>query len=372
MEQLRSNIALSMLKGIGPILAKNLVAYLGSSEAVFKEKALTLSKIPEIGKVLSEKIISQHDDAFKRADKEIEFIQKNNIKALFYADEEYPYRLRECEDSPIVLYVLGNADLSNTKMLSMVGTRKATDYGKNLCDNFVREIACLVPNSTIISGLAYGIDIAAHRAALKHQIPTIAVLAHGLDRIYPEFHRDTAKKIIEDGGALLTEYPSGTKMDRSYFVQRNRIVAGLSDAVVVVESAKKGGSLITTEAALAYNRDIFAFPGRVGDESSEGCNDLISHLKAGLITSAKDLARLMNWSIDEKKQKVVQPKLFDNLSLEQETIVSFLRKKKESVHIDEISLETNIPIYKMQHIVYQLNEKGILALKPGNMYQLNF
>jgi len=254
---LKYQIGITQIKGIGPNLAKMLIAYIGSPEAVFTEKRSLLEKIPGIGSIISEKIVSQRAEALHLAEKELAFVQKNKIRTFYFGDSSYPFRLKECTDAPVLLYGRGNLDLNNGKFIGIVGTRKATDAGKENCRKLIAGIAKNLPNAVIVSGLAYGVDICAHKSALDVELPTIGVLGHGLDRLYPHTHSETAKKMLEKGG-LLTEFPSGTNPDRPNFVQRNRIIAGLCDALVVIESSEKGGSLITAELANDYNRDVFA------------------------------------------------------------------------------------------------------------------
>ena len=265
--QLLYHIAITSIPNIGDITAKKLIAYCGSSEQVFCEKKSVLEKIPGIGGINASKIISHKTEALAIAEEELVFIKKNNIKPLFYLNDNYPKRLLHCEDGPVLLYSKGDVEYNNPKVVSIVGTRKATDYGKEFCDKIVEELAS--HNPLIVSGLAYGIDVCSHKAALKNNIPTVGVLAHGLDRLYPSQHSSIANKMLENGG-LLSDYKSRTNPDRENFPKRNRIVAGLSDLTIVIESSKKGGSLITAYLANDYNRDVFALPGRLNDSQSEG------------------------------------------------------------------------------------------------------
>ncbi|HDR51848.1 MAG TPA: DNA-protecting protein DprA, partial [Mariniphaga anaerophila] len=265
-------IAISMVPGIGGVLARNLVAYSGSAEQVFSESFKSLVKIPGIGEVNAKRIKS--DGVFQKAEKELEFIQKYKIDVRFYTDKNYPRRLKPCPDAPIVLYSKGNMNLDEQRIVSIVGTRNATDYGKTICEQLVQGFAERNHPVLVVSGLAYGIDIHAHKMALKYNVPTVGVVGHGLDKIYPSLHADTARKMLQSGG-LVSDFPSGTKIDPPNFIRRNRIIAGLADATIVVESAEKGGALITADIASSYNRDVFAFPGRVDETYSRGCNRLI-------------------------------------------------------------------------------------------------
>ena len=367
-ETLKYKIGITLIKGIGNSLAKNLIAYIGSVEGVFSEKQQNLAKIPGIGELLSREIVSQN--ILKRAEQEIEFINKNKIQVFYFTDRDYPFRLKECADSPIMIYSKGNCDLNNGKFVGIVGTRNATETGKENCKKLINDLRSVHPTINIVSGLAYGIDICSHKAALDSGMPTIGVIGHGLDRIYPAAHRPTAIKMIQNG-ALLTEYLSLTNPDKQNFVQRNRIIAGLSDAVVVVESGIRGGALITAEIANDYNRDVFAFPGRVTDEWSLGCNALIKNNKASLIESADDLLKIMNW---EKTDSIsianVQTTLFQDLSEEEQGIVSTLRQHPEGVQVNEMALKMVKPISKISSLLLELEFKGLVKCLPGGMYRI--
>lgn len=367
-DQLKYRIAITLIKGIGNSLAKNLIAYLGSEEAIFTEKQQSLAKIPGIGDVLSKEIVNQN--VLKRAEQEVEFILKNKIKTYYYTDKEYPFRLRECHDSPILIYARGNSNLNDGKFIGIVGTRNATEYGKDICKKLIFDLAQHQPNSIIVSGLAYGVDICAHKAALEADIPTIAVVGHGLDRIYPAVHRPVAAKMI-DKGLILTEYLSQTNPDRQNFVQRNRIIAGLCDATVVIESAIRGGALITAEIANDYNRDVFAFPGRVNDEWSAGCNALIKANKASLIESADDILRFMNWEKQtEKNQMNIQTSLFVDLTDEEQNIVTILRQFSDGLQLNELSIKLEKPVSKISSLLLEMEFKGIVKCLPGNLYKI--
>jgi len=357
-------IALSLIKGIGNIRAKNLIAYCGSAEAIFKEKKQNLLKIPEIGEYCTEFILNQ--EVIGRAEEELDFINKNNITPFFYLDDNYPKRLKHCDDSPIILYFKGKCDFNIQKVISIVGTRSATDYGKEFCNKFVKEIS--EHQLLIISGLAYGIDIAAHKEAINNNIPTVGVLGHGLDRVYPSVHTSFAQKMTENGG-LLTEFISNTKPDRENFPMRNRIIAGLSDAVIVVEAGETGGALITAEIANAYNRDVFAVPGRINDEYSKGCNKLIKINKAALIQSAKDLEYIMGWEINKDKPTSTQKQLFVELTTDEEKMVSIIKIKGET-SIDMLAIQSQMNMSKVSAIMLNLEFKGIVRCLPGKLYKL--
>jgi DNA processing protein len=367
-ENLKYKIGITLIKGIGNNLAKNLIAYVGSVEGVFHQKQSTLAKIPGIGETLSKEIVSQN--VLLRADEEIEFIQKNKILAYYYTDREYPFRLKECSDSPIMIFSKGNCNLNDGKFVGIVGTRNATETGKENCKKLIFDLASIQPNTIIVSGLAYGIDICAHKAALDAGLPTIGVVGHGLDRIYPAAHRPTAVKMMPKG-ALLTEYLSKTNPDRPNFVQRNRIIAGLCDALVIVESGARGGALITAEFANDYNRDVFAYPGRVTDEWSVGCNALIKNNKASLIESVNDLCRFMNW---EKQVttggQMVQTALFHDLSDEEQEIVTVLRQSSDGIQMNELAILLTKPSSKISSLLLEMEFKGIVKCLPGSVYKI--
>lgn len=367
LEKLKFRIGITLINGVGNNLAKNLIAYLGSEEAVFKETPKALSKIPGIGSSLAKEIIN-HKEALVRAEKEIEFILKNKIQYLYYADKNYPFRLKECPDAPLILFTKTARNLNDGKFVSVVGTRNATTYGKEICNHFIQTLAA-VPNLAVVSGLAYGIDICAHKAALDNHLPTLGVIAHGLDKIYPPTHRSVAVRMLDKGG-LVTEYLSNTNPDRPNFVQRNRIIAGLSDAVIVVESGIKGGALITAGLANDYNRDVFTFPGRVHDEWSKGCNKLIQQNRAALIHSADDFIRLMGWEDTLSPQKqIVQTELFVNLSDEEMQIFTVIRKHPDGIHVNELSILSAMPYSKLTALLLQMEFKGLVKCLPGNVYK---
>lgn len=367
-ETLKYKIGITLIKGIGSNLAKNLIAYVGSVESVFKESQQSLAKIPGIGATLSSEIVSQK--VLARAEQEIEFILKNKIETYYFTDRNYPFRLKECPDSPIMLYSKGKCDLNRGKFIGIVGTRNATETGKENCKKLIADLSASQSNTIIVSGLAYGVDICAHKAALDSGLPTIGVVGHGLDRIYPAAHRPVAVKMLQDG-ALVTEYLSQTNPDRQNFVQRNRIIAGMCDAIVIVESGSKGGALITAELANDYNRDVFAFPGRVTDEWSAGCNALIKNNKASLIESADDILRFMGW---EKQGAVsaatVQTALFLDLSDEEQAIVHVLRQNTDGIQLNELAIQLEKPVSKISSLLLEMEFKGIVKCLPGNLYKI--
>lgn len=364
-ENLLCKIALSIIPGIGGVLARNVVAYVGSVEGVFSESLKSLQKIPGIGEINAHRI--KDKDVFKRAEKEIRFIEKNEIDVVFYTDKYFPRRLKTCVDAPVLLYTKGNLNLNEQRIVSIVGTRNATNYGKQICDELIQKFSERNYKVLIVSGLAYGIDIQAHKSALKYNLSTAGVIAHGLDKIYPSLHTETAKKMMENGG-LVTDFPSDTKIDPSNFIRRNRIIAGLADATIVIESASKGGALITAEIASSYNRDVFAFPGRAGDVYSKGCNQLIRNSGANLIESIDDLEFFMGWE-KTSKNKAVQSSLFVELTPEEERIVNLLRENGE-LFIDQISSELTMPVSRVSAMLLTLEFKNVLVALPGKMYKL--
>ena len=361
-------LALTRIPGLGLMGAYNLVRTLGSASAIFQHRKELKELLPEV----SDKLIKALDcpEAFHRAEEELKYAKKNQIQCITLNDAAYPSRLKECEDAPLALFYRGNAPLNALKVISMVGTRHATAYGEDLCQSFIRELKELRPDVLIVSGLAYGIDICAHRAALQHGFATIGVLAHGLDRIYPGAHRKTAIDMMDHGG-LLTEFMSGTNPDRQNFVKRNRIVAGMSDATIVVESAIKGGALITAELAESYHRDCFAFPGRTTDIYSAGCNELIRNNRASLLSSAEDFVNAMGWNLTNNKTKdVIQRELFPELSEEEKKIVQVLHRNPDGIQINTLVVETNIPINRISTILFELEMKGVVRALAGGVYRL--
>lgn len=365
-EKLKYQIALSLLPDVGPVLARNLVSYCGSVEEIFKKKKSQLERIPGIGPFTAASILSHN--IFERAEQEVVFIRKYKIEPLFYLDERYPARLKNCDDAPVMLFMKGQANLNAHRLLAVVGTRNASEYGKELTEQLISKLAPY--NVTIVSGMAYGIDIIAHRQALKHQLQTIGVMAHGLDRIYPEVHKPTAEKMLQHGG-LLTEYISKTNPDRENFPSRNRIVAGMCDATIVVESGIKGGALITADIANSYNRDVFAFPGRVSDEYSLGCNELIRKNRAMLVQTANELADIMQWSVEESKsaQTKKQLKIFHELKDDEKVLVNILQQKGKT-DIDTLTLQANMPVSKVSTTLLNLEFAGVLKALPGKMFEL--
>lgn len=367
-EELLSLMALAGIPGLGIIGAHNLLMAMGDAASIFRER----KRLPELVAGVTDRLVKALDtpEAFRRAEKELRFVQDNHIACLSINSDKYPSRMRECDDAPVLLYYKGRADLNALRVISMVGTRNATAYGKQLCADFLKDLKALLPDVLVVSGLAYGIDIHAHRSALANDLETVAVLAHGLDRIYPAVHRSTAIEMVEQGG-LLTEYMSETNPDRQNFVCRNRIVAGMSDATIVLESAAKGGSLITAEIAESYHRDCFAFPGRITDEFSQGCNRLIATNRATLIQSADDFVKAMCWDADSVAGTSipVQRQLFPDLTDDEQRIVDILQKNGDQ-QINMLVVEADIPVNKMSALLFELEMKGVVRALAGGMYQL--
>jgi DNA processing protein len=365
-EMLLYRVALSIVPGIGGVLARNLVAYVGSVEGVFREPVSKLMKIPGIGDINAHRI--RDKNVLQRAEEEVRFIEKNGIKVLFYLEENYPRRFRNCPDAPVICYMKGVINLDSDKAISIVGTRNATDYGRQVCEELIRDLAAKGHHFLVVSGLAYGIDIQAHKSSLRNHVPTVGVLGHGLDRLYPAAHSRTAKVMVEEG-ALLTDFPSKTKIDPPNFIRRNRLIAGLSDATIVVESGEKGGALITADIAASYDRDVCAFPGRAGDFYSKGCNDLIKRNIAALIENASDLEYALGWEDPAKKSQPFQQRLFIDLTPEEQNLVDLL-KRNEKIHIDSLCQAADMPMGKISALLLGLEFKGMVDALPGNQYRL--
>jgi DNA processing protein len=364
-EILACQIGLSLIPGIGSVTARTLVAYVGSVEGIFREKEKNLLKIPGIGEVNAQRVVRQN--VLERAKQEVEFIQKNNIQTFFYLDENYPARLKNCSDAPIILYYKGSANLNEKRIISVVGTRNATSYGKEICEDLIRCFSEQNYQVLVVSGLAYGIDIAAHKACLKYQVPTVAVFAHGLDQVYPSLHHAVAEKMKSQGG-LISDFTSETKIERQNFLRRNRIIAGLADATIIVESAEKGGALVTADIANSYNRDVFAFPGRPNDFYSKGCNKLIKLNEAVLVETHADIEKAMNWDVKTSSPKYIQTSLFVELIPDEQRLIDLLREGDRFV--DEITLETKMPMSKVSSLLLGLEFKGMIVSLPGKMYRL--
>lgn len=362
-DELLHQIALTLIPRVGDVNGKKLVAYCGSVQAVFNEKRAALLKIPGIGSFTVNSILNQK--TFKRAEEEIRFIEKFSIKPLFFTDSDYPFRLLNCEDGPLMIYYKGSASLNAKRIVSIVGTRRATNYGRMICEQIVTDLQA--KDVLVVSGLAYGIDSCAHRKALDSDMATIGVLAHGLDRIYPSQNRKLAERMLEHGG-LLTEFLSKSNPDRENFPKRNRIVAGMSDAVVVVESDKRGGAIITAGLGNSYNRDVFAVPGRVGDDNTRGCNLLIRTNRAALAENGNDIAYIMGWE-DKPTIKRDQPQLFVNFSEEEKLVLETIRKSEE-ISIDQLVMQTGMTTSKVAASLLNLEFEGAVQCLPGKLYKV--
>ena len=319
--------------------------------------------IPGIGPAIANSIVSQ--DLLSAAEFELRFMEQNDVEPIYFMDDDYPFRLKQSLDAPIMLYVKGDVNLNAKRIVSIVGTRKATAYGRDLTDNIIKGLSHL-DDLLIISGLAYGIDLAAHKSCLKYGVPTVGVLAHGLDRIYPPLHYQISND-MQKHGALVCDFMSGTNPDRENFPKRNRIIAGLADATIVIEARKKGGALITAGIANSYSRDVFAVPGRVGDENSEGCNNLIRRNQAALIQSADDVCYLMAWDEESEKNATQQVALFVDLTKEEEELLGIFASK-EKLTIDLIAMQAKLTIPKIMQVLLQLELKGLVRALPGNQY----
>ncbi|MCG2617124.1 DNA-processing protein DprA [Terrimonas sp. NA20] len=365
--ELLYQIALTLIPNVGPVQAKNLMAQLGSARAIFTCPIDTLKKIEGIGELRAAAIRKFND--FNLAEQEMKFIQQYQISPLFINDPAYPKRLLHCYDCPTLLYYKGSADLNNPKTIAVIGTRTNTEYGRIVTDQLIEGLSSL--GILVVSGLAHGIDAIAHRAALKNGLPTVGVLAHGLSQVYPAGHTSLAREIVKEGGGLLTEFRSPAIPDRHQFPARNRIVAGMTDATVVVETGVKGGSIITAELANGYNRDVFAFPGKISDPRSAGCNHLIRCNKAGLISDAASLLETMNWGTETKMtgRRSGQKAIFIELTKEEQVLADLLRGR-DAVHIDEINLRSGLPNSVVAAAILNMELQNLVLTHPGKRYSL--
>lgn len=363
--ELICQVALTLVPQVGAIHAKTLIQHFGNASAVFSARKKELEQLEGIGSVRAKSIREFSD--YRSAESEIGFIEKYKISPLFITDPGYPQRLLNCYDSPVLLYYRGNANLNHSRIVSIVGTRSHSDYGRSACEELVEDLCR--EDLLIVSGLAFGIDTIAHKTSLKYNLPTVGVMAHGLDMIYPPQNKTLARQMAANGG-LLTEFTSMTSPDKQNFPKRNRIVAGICDALVVVESGKKGGSLITAELANSYNKDVFAYPGRSRDLKSEGCNYLIKSNKAILICSAQDLKENMGWDLPKRSTPKKQRELFIELSPDEQQIVDLLREHGD-LAIDSIYLKSGLSSSSVAAALLMLEMQGILTVLPGKTYQLN-
>jgi DNA processing protein len=361
-EELFYVLALQKVEGVGDIVSKKLIAQCGNAETVFKTKLKQLSAIDGIGTSRLDKL---HDKSvFKKAEAELDFIISNKIQAHFFQEKTYPDKLKHCIDGPMLLFSTGNLNFAKKKIISIVGTRQVTSYGAEVCRNLIAELAPLDP--IIISGFAYGVDIVAHLAAMENNLQTIGIVAHGLNQIYPKVHKRHVAKMEKNGG-FMTEFWSSSDPEKENFVKRNRIVAGMSEATIVIESADKGGSLITANMANGYNRDVFAVPGRITDKYSQGCNNLIKTQKANVLTSAADLIYMLNWDL-ETTSKPVQKQLFVSLEDGEQKVYDYLHQNGKQL-LDIIALQCEFPIFKISSMLLNMELKGVIRPLPGKLFE---
>ena len=357
-------LALQNVARIGDITAKKLINNCGSAEGVFKEKKSNLLKIDGIGTTTISDVFSTYH--FEEAEKELKYIKDNDIKCLYFMDENYPEKLKHCIDGPILLFQSGEINLKKQRIISIVGTRKITTYGTAFCEQLVEQLAPF--NPVIVSGFAYGTDITAQKAALKHNLQTVGCLAHGLNQIYPKVHKKYVADIEKHGG-FLTEFWSTSNPDRENFLKRNRIIAGLSEATIVIESAEKGGSLVTADIANSYNRDVFAVPGRTTDSQSVGCNNLIKYQKAQMLTNPMDIPYILNWQLEDNKKPAIQKQLFVELEVDEKAIYNYLKDNSKQ-QLDTIALECEMPIFKVASLLLNMELKGVIRPLPGKLFEV--
>lgn len=362
-DELIAVLRLLNVPNIGAILAKKLIAHFGSAQAIFSSKKQQILKLEGIGEH-TVKGLYDHEHLLA-AESELAFIQNGNIAYTYFLSPDYPHNLKHCIDGPVLLFKRGNIDLAGKKVISVVGTRNITSYGTAFCERFIEEIAPL--NPVIVSGFAYGVDICVQKAAVKFDLQTIGCLAHGLNQLYPKVHAKYAADIEKNGG-FFTEFGSTSNPDRENFLKRNRIIAGLAEATVVVESADKGGSLVTAEIANGYNRDVFAVPGRTVDRYSTGCNNLIKQQKAQMLTSAADLIYLLGWTMEEKKARPVQKQLFVEMDAGEQAIYAFLQQEGKQL-LDSIALGCQMPIFKVSSTLLNMEMKGVVRPLPGKLFE---
>ena len=363
-EELHYILALQRAKGIGDINAKKLIAHCGSAKNVLNEKRFILEKINGIGTFTIKHLFDKEN--LIDAEKELEYLKKNNIESYYFKNDNYPEKLKHCIDAPILLFKDGDFDFLNKPIISVVGTRKITSYGRDFCEKLIEDLK--VYNPIIVSGFAYGVDICAHKAALKNNLQTIGVLAHGFEEIYPKSHKKYVSEINKNGG-FLTDFWHNDKLVRENFLKRNRIVAGISEATVIIESAEKGGSLVTADIANSYNRDVFAVPGRSTDNMSKGCNALIKRNQAAILTSANDLIEMLNWNLEIKQEKVIQKQLFIELDTTEQLVYDFLLESGKEI-LDTIAINCKLPIHKISTVLFNLEMKGVVKPLPGKLFEI--
>lgn len=357
-------LALQHVPNIGDITAKKLISHCGCAQAVFEEKKQNLIKIDGIGQMVLSKLFKTHH--LREAEKEIQFIKQNNIKVSHFQENNYPDKLKHCIDGPILLFQSGSININKQHLISIVGTRKITTSGIAFCENLVEQLAPY--NPIIVSGFAYGTDITAHKAAMKHNLQTMACLAHGLNQIYPKVHKKYMVDMEKNGG-FFSDFWSTDTFDKNNFLKRNRIIAGISEATIVIESAEKGGSLVTADIANSYNRDVFAVPGRTTDSQSIGCNNLIKHQKAHMLTTPLDVPYILNWQLEDYKKPVIQKQLFVELDATEKTIYSYL-KENEKQQLDVIAINCSLPIFKVASVLLNMELKGVIRPLPGKLFEV--
>ncbi|MCF6131520.1 DNA-processing protein DprA [Flavobacterium wongokense] len=361
--ELLNVLALLKVEGVGDVVAKKLINHCGSASNVLNSKASQLKSIDGIGDFLIKNL--KDKTIFEKAAQELKYIESEKIKLLFYQDVNYPDRLKHCIDGPVLLFASGNLNLDNRKIISIVGTRQITSHGMDFCRQLIADLAIF--NPIIVSGFAYGVDIVAHQAAMENNLQTIGVLAHGLNQIYPKTHKKYVAKMEQNGG-FLTEFWSSSNPEKENFVKRNRIVAGMSEATIVIESAEKGGSLITAMIANDYNRDVFAVPGRTTDRFSSGCNNLIKTQRANLMTSAADLIYILNWELEAKETRPIQKQLFVSLDNDEQKVYNYLQKQGKQL-LDIIALECDFPIFRISTLLLNMELKGVVRPLPGKLFE---
>jgi len=363
------NLALAFLPGIGDVSARKLISRFGTAYSIFNASLSELKKTPGIGELVAARLFNSFSFAIQNAREELEYIYSNDVEYVSILENEYPKRLAECDDSPIVLYYKGVPNFNSSRIISIVGTRNATNYGIDFCDEIVRQISEKYPEAIIVSGLAYGIDVAAHKAALKYGLKTWAVFGHNMKTVYPAKHKRIAQQIIDDGGAVICDYPHNSVTDPGNFVRRNRIVAGLADLLIIVESGLKGGSIVTANIANHYNRDVFAVPGSLNSMYSAGPNRLIKTHRANLIESIEDIEYIMNWSSENKLTKINVLELLENLTENEQKIVDVL-KKYEFLDIDNISRQSGLETNLLSLSLLELEFKNVVKALPGKIFSL--
>lgn len=362
-EDLLYVLALQHVKGIGDINAKKLISHCGTAKNVFKEKRILLEKINGIGSFTIRHLADSNN--LNEAEKELNYIKKNNIETSYFLDNNYPEKLKHCVDGPILIFKRGNISIKKQPVISIVGTRKITSYGRGFCEQLINEIKEY--NPIIVSGFAYGVDICAHKTAIKNNLQTIGVLAHGFEDFYPKIHKKYSNE-VENNGGFITDFWHNETPLRENFLKRNRIVAGISDATIIIESAEKGGSLVTADIANSYSRDVFAVPGRSFDKFSKGCNNLIKQHKAAMLTSPQDLIELLNWDIENKPKNEIQKQLFVDLNETEQQIVDFLVENGKEV-LDSIAINCKVPIHQTTTILFNLEMKGVVKPLPGKLFE---